>query len=66
MSELENLRALRNAAQEWRDGLENDGWTEEEVRHSARPGLVRILDALDALSKGDEVGSDRGGEDVDR
>lgn len=45
-------RAIILAAFKWRESLESDGWTDEDIKHgTGRPGMKEMMEAVDALDK---------------
>jgi hypothetical protein len=47
----ESVKRLINACRKWRGGLEDDGWTEADIRSMARPGLHDIILAMDEIDR---------------
>ncbi len=50
----EKLEAVVEAAREWRQSLEGDGWAKDVIEHgAARPGMGKLMKALADLGEGD-------------
>jgi hypothetical protein len=47
VAEIERLRRIESAALKWRESLDGDGWTRDDILNCGRPGMEELMRALE-------------------